>query len=612
MASAPALPQNTHEPAAEWLRTLLDALDDAVFVHDADGRILEVNAAACRRLEYSRPEFLQLTTRDIDAPEFARGFAERTQTQLAQGAFRCEGIHRARSGRLIPVDINTSTIVLGGRPAVLAVMRDITQRKQTEETLAKQSQLLQSILDNLGDAIIAADAQGQIFLHNPAAERLFGPGLAQSDFELFADERGDAATGESPLARSARGNSFDDEEWFIRHAQAPQGLWMRANARPLRDTRGAVRGGVLVCHDITERKKVERRLQAQYAVSQAIAGGGALSELSATILSALASGLNVDVGVLWVFDGKEQTLYCEDVWHCLQGDVRELVTLTRRMSLPAGSEAPGQVCIQGAALALELPEPSGNRFSRHELAWAEGLRGVAAFPILSNQDVVGVLEFFGRSVLPLDDDLLSMMSAMGSQIGQMLKRERVERALRDSEALYQSLVQSLPQNIFRKDRSGRVTFGNQHYCATLKLPLDQLLGKTDYDLFPKELAQKYTSDDRNVMETGTPFEAVEEHHLPDGTNIFVQVVKTPVYDAQGEIVGIQGIFWDVTEKARAAEVLANSERRYRELTEATLDAIILADQRAQIILFNPAAERMFGFTAAEMLGKPVTALIPES
>src|SRR5262245_5859219 len=124
-----------------WAGALVDAIDDAVFVHDVDGNILEANPAACRRLGYTREELLRLKTKDIDAPEFAQGFQDRLGAQLRSGSFRCEGVHRARDGRLIPVDINTSAITLGGVPAVLAVMRDITHRKQAEEALAKQAHL---------------------------------------------------------------------------------------------------------------------------------------------------------------------------------------------------------------------------------------------------------------------------------------------------------------------------------------------------------------------------------------------------------------------------------------------------------------------------------------
>jgi PAS domain S-box-containing protein len=88
------------------------------------------------------------------------------------------------------------------------------------------------------------------------------------------------------------------------------------------------------------------------------------------------------------------------------------------------------------------------------------------------------------------------------------------------------------------------------------------------------------------------------------------VVKSPVYDAQGNIVGIQGIFWDVTERKRAEEFLTESERRYRQLTEATLDGIVLLDETETIRLFNPAAERMFGYRAADVIGRLAGVLVP--
>src|SRR6516165_2057241 len=79
-----------------WARVLFEAIDDAVFVHDLEGRIIEVNPAACRRLGYSRAEFLRLRTRDIDAPEFAAGFKERLHAQLTQRHLVCEGRHVTR------------------------------------------------------------------------------------------------------------------------------------------------------------------------------------------------------------------------------------------------------------------------------------------------------------------------------------------------------------------------------------------------------------------------------------------------------------------------------------------------------------------------------------
>jgi PAS domain S-box-containing protein len=132
-------------------------------------------------------------------------------------------------------------------------------------------------------------------------------------------------------------------------------------------------------------------------------------------------------------------------------------------------------------------------------------------------------------------------------------RKQIEEALRDSEALYHSLVETLPLNMFRKDLQGRITFGNRLYCSTLRRSLKELLGKTDYDLFPPELARKYRNDDEIVSSTGQLFQTIEEHVLPSGEKIYVQVLKTPVYDARGQVVGTQGIFWDVTAQTLAAE-----------------------------------------------------------
>lgn len=121
------------EQRVRHAEALFDGIDDAVFVHDLEGRILDVNPAACRRLGYSREELLRMTTRDIDDAPFATGFRQRLQEQQSRGRLSCEGCHITKDGRRIPVDINTSFIQIGGRPVVLAVMRDITERKNAEE-----------------------------------------------------------------------------------------------------------------------------------------------------------------------------------------------------------------------------------------------------------------------------------------------------------------------------------------------------------------------------------------------------------------------------------------------------------------------------------------------
>ena len=172
-----------------------------------------------------------------------------------------------------------------------------------------------------------------------------------------------------------------------------------------------------------------------------------------------------------------------------------------------------------------------------------------------------------------------------------IERKRVERALRDSEAFYQSLVENLPQFIYRKDAQSRFTFANRLFCTLLGKTLNEIVGRTDFDFFPAELAAKYQADDQRVMGAGKLFETVEEHTPPGGEKEHVQVVKSPVFDAQGRIIGTQGIFWDVTARVRAEEklkkahadlarsredllrTLADLQRSHNRLKEAQLQII---------------------------------------
>jgi PAS domain S-box-containing protein len=141
------------------------------------------------------------------------------------------------------------------------------------------------------------------------------------------------------------------------------------------------------------------------------------------------------------------------------------------------------------------------------------------------------------------------------------EREKSEQMVRDSEVLYHSLVDNLPQNILRKDLQGRFTFANEQLCRILGKSSDEILGKTDFDVVPQHIAAKYQRDDQHVIETGAMLKTVEELTEPDGHTIYIETVKTPLHDAEGRVIGIQAIFWDVTDSTRA-------EAQMREAKEA--------------------------------------------
>ncbi len=185
------------------------------------------------------------------------------------------------------------------------------------------------------------------------------------------------------------------------------------------------------------------------------------------------------------------------------------------------------------------------------------------------------------------------------QTAELNRRRKAEQRLRDSEALYASLVESLPLNLFRKDLDGKLTFGNQRYFDLLKSSPDELLGLTDYDLFPKPLADKYTADDRRIIESRETYEDIESHAGTDGSTLYVHVLKAPVYDAADNVIGIQGIFWDVTARHEAEAALRREQFLLTSLMQNIPDNIFFKDCDGHYLRINRAMADRFGLNSPE-------------
>ncbi|MFZ2641701.1 MAG: PAS domain S-box protein [Verrucomicrobiia bacterium] len=178
-------------------------------------------------------------------------------------------------------------------------------------------------------------------------------------------------------------------------------------------------------------------------------------------------------------------------------------------------------------------------------------------------------------------------------------RKQAEEDLRKSELLYQSLVEHLPQFIFRKDLAGRFTYASARFCQALGRKPEQVVGQTDLELYPQEQAEKYRRDDRRVVESGKVFEAVESRFAPGGTEQIYHVTRMPLHDEHGQIVGVQGILWDITQQKRAEE----TQRRLATAVEQSGEAILITNVDGAIIYVNPAFEKITGYSRAEVIGQ---------
>ena len=193
------------------------------------------------------------------------------------------------------------------------------------------------------------------------------------------------------------------------------------------------------------------------------------------------------------------------------------------------------------------------------------------------------------------------------------ERERAVQALLHSQKLYQSLVETVPQCIFRKDLQGLFTFVNQRSCESFGRPEDQVIGRSDFDLFPEEMAGKYQRDDRRIIETGEIFETIEATPRPDGSKVYVHVIKTPTYDPQGKITGIQGCFWDVTSLRRLEEDLALHRDLLRGLLDHVPDRVYFKDPASRFIKCSRAFALYLGLQDPDLaVGKTDFDFFPKS
>lgn len=198
------------------------------------------------------------------------------------------------------------------------------------------------------------------------------------------------------------------------------------------------------------------------------------------------------------------------------------------------------------------------------------------------------------ALIPVIPNILERRSAAEYEY-QLAMRREAEAALAESEAAYQSLVESLPLNVFRKDCEGRFIVANQRFCDTVGKTFAEIEGRTDFDFYPSPQASKYRADDERVIQSGAVLEDVENHVTPDGKRLHVQVLKAPVRDASGEIIGIQGMFWDVTTRVRADEALRQSDARFRKLAQSSLIGVLVATLDGRVIDANDAFLEIVGY-----------------
>jgi len=188
--------------------------------------------------------------------------------------------------------------------------------------------------------------------------------------------------------------------------------------------------------------------------------------------------------------------------------------------------------------------------------------------------------------------------------------KQAEAALRQSEERYRTLVEHLPQRVFLKDLNSTYVSCNENFARDVGISPELLPGKSDYDLFAWELAEKYRADDKRVMESGE-IRDIEEKVVLQGREMLVHTVKAPVRDEEGNIVGVLGIFWDISEQKRLELALSESEQKYRTLVESAGESITTIDRDGAYLFMNKTGAERAGAKPEDYIGKTMWDMFPK-
>ena len=280
------------EEARERLAALVDSSDDAIISKTLDGTIKTWNRGAERVFGYSSAEMAGKPMLLLIPPDRVNEESEiLDRIRRGESVEHFETVRVRKDGRKIDISATISPIKDSSGAIVGAskIARDITQRKQTEDRLAGQTEelsrqaeellrsqqaletqtlMLQSVLDSMAEGLVAADAQGKFIIWNPAAVKILGMGAASLTSQEWTAHYGlyleDMVTpfpaAQLPLARAIRGES-SSAQMFVRNPELEQGTWIEVGGGPLKDKDGAVRGGVVAFRDITQRKADEREIR---------------------------------------------------------------------------------------------------------------------------------------------------------------------------------------------------------------------------------------------------------------------------------------------------------------------------------------------------------------
>ena len=204
------------------------------------------------------------------------------------------------------------------------------------------------------------------------------------------------------------------------------------------------------------------------------------------------------------------------------------------------------------------------------------------------------------------DEIATLQRGIKSMTSTLLKRTRESQEAKDlvahERSLLRALIDSIPDLIFYKDNDSVYRGCNKAFTELLGHPESELVGKNDYDFFPVDVAAFFQKKDREALACNAPQRNDEWVDYPDGRRVLLHTLKTPFYDAAGNLLGLIGVARNMTLENSLRDEGKASEEKYREIFNTPSDAIFIHDADTGVILdVNQTMLDMFGYSYKEAL-----------
>lgn len=364
-------------------------------------------------------------------------------------------------------------------------------------------------------------------------------------------------------------------------------LWLEAKAKPILGEDGSIvfHGFVL---DITERKKSEEMLK---FIAQ---DGWRESRESFLVSLARFMGQMLEVDYVLIDKLMTDSAYAETVALYARGEISTNMQY-RLAGTPCDNVMAGRLCCYPRQVQQQFPEDT--------LLADMQVESYAGMPLRDSAgNTIGLIAVMDGK--PMDDSnrVASILQLVAIRVATELERERFERALADSRQFLRRVIDAMAEPVFVKDRRHRWILINAAFSEMIGYPQEALLGKSDYDFFPREEADEFWARDEDVFLTGE--ENVNEDDFTDRRGITHCTItkKTRYIDDNGEAV-LVGIMLDISERKQMEATIRKREEEFRTLAENLPDIIVRYDTSLRRIYINKVYSKMLEPLAIDLLGK---------